>query len=224
MNNKSIKNIRIIIITISLIVFLLVLKDVFDYEVTSYDNWAYEVFVEDLRSDNMTIIMKLITSLGGAIVIGTIVVFLYLLCKNKRNSYLALVSLVTIFLINNFLKFLVHRPRPSGYNLIEESYYSFPSGHSMVSTAFYGFMIYLIYKNIKNKNLKWFLISLIFLSIILICISRIYLGVHYLSDTIAGFAISIAYIMLFITIVEKYNLLGDDKNVQQKRRKKGKKA
>ena len=67
----------------------------------------------------------------------------------------------------------------------------------MVSAAFYGFLIYLIYKNIKNKYLKWGLITLLSCTVLLIGTSRIYLGVHYTSDVIAGFLISISYLIIF---------------------------
>ena len=67
----------------------------------------------------------------------------------------------------------------------------------MVSAAFYGFLIYLIYKNIKNKYLKWGLITLLSCIVLLIGTSRIYLGVHYTSDVIAGFLISISYLIIF---------------------------
>lgn len=57
----------------------------------------------------------------------------------------------------------------------------------MVNMAFYGLLIYLIYTNVKNKYLKIILIVLLSLLIVMICISRIYLGVHYTSDVLAGF-------------------------------------
>ena len=212
MKEKIIKNIKVILITISLLIFLLILIDIFKYEVTKYDDWAYNVFVLDLRNDNLTIIMKIITSLASVLVLGSIILLVFLLSKNKKNSFYMLINLFIVFILNNILKVIVQRPRPSGYNIIEENFYSFPSGHSMVSVAFYGFLIYLVYNNINNKILKYLLIFILFMTIILICISRIYLGVHYLSDVVAGFAFSIAYLMIFITIIEKYNLL-EVKNV-----------
>ena len=222
MKNKFMKNIKIIIITLSLLLFFIILRDVFKYEVTSYDSFAYQVFVEDLRSDEMTLVMKIITSLGGALVIAGIIILLFALNKNKKYSYFATINIVIVFLLNSLIKFIIQRPRPSGYNLITENYYSFPSGHSMVSTAFYGFLIYLVYKDIKNKRLKYFLITLLFFMIVLIMISRIYLGVHYLSDTLGGFTISISYLMILITIIEKYKLLEEKKWKEKKKNEKRK--
>lgn len=201
MKEKINKNKKIIIFTISLLIFFLILIDVFRFEVTKYDNWAYSIFVENLRNDNMTTIMKIITEFGNVFIMLLIIMILFL--KDKKQSLYASINMCLIFIINSFVKVIVQRPRPSGYNLINESNFSFPSGHSMVSTAFYGFLIYLIYKNVKNKKIKYTLISLLFILIMLICISRIYLGVHYLSDTLAGFFLSISYLMIFITIIPK---------------------
>ena len=200
MKNKIIQNKNIVIITLIIVFFLIVLKDVFQYEVTSYDKWAYSVFVEDFRSDEMTLIMKMITACGGIIILGLIVLLFLILYKNKKIIYLWVMNTVFIVIINDFLKFIIKRPRPNGYNLINESNYSFPSGHSMVSTFFYGFLIYIIYSQVENKKLKYLLITLLSILIILICISRIYLGVHYLSDTIGGFLISLTYLMVLVLI------------------------
>ncbi len=77
----------------------------------------------------------------------------------------------------------------------------------MVSMAFYGFIMYLIYKNVKSKKLKWSLVLSLGILIILIGISRIYLGVHYASDVVGGFCISISYLMLYISVIsDKINL------------------
>ena len=90
--------------------------------------------------------------------------------------------------------------------LIDESGYSFPSGHSMVGIAFYGMIIYITYKLIKKVWLRRiFTISLAVL-IALIGFSRIYLGVHYPSDVIAGFAFGYMFLILFLLIARKHHI------------------
>ncbi len=209
MKKKLEKNKYIIIATLSLILFLIILKDVYFDEITAYDDWAYGIFVENLRSSSMTTVMKGLTFFGNAfcIIAGLILIFIF--SKDKIYGYLATFNVSVVFVINNIIKAIVQRPRPSGYNIITEGNYSFPSGHSMVSTAFYGFLIYIVYKKVKNKKLKYSLIALLFALIISICISRIYLGVHYLSDTIAGFALSIAILMLLVNFIP--SILGEEK-------------
>lgn len=109
---------------------------------------------------------------------------------------------MVIFLSNQLLKNIVARPRPEGFRLVEESGYSFPSGHSMVSMAFYGFIVYWIFEKVKNPYLKWSSMIAISFIIIAIGLSRIYLGVHYASDVIAGFCISISYLILFTNLIK----------------------
>ena len=82
--------------------------------------------------------------------------------------------------------------------------YSFPSGHSMIGMAFYGYLIYLVYKYIKNKKIKVLITILLSIIIITIGISRIYLGVHYTSDVLCGFMTSICYLIIYITITDRY--------------------
>ena len=73
----------------------------------------------------------------------------------------------------------------------------------MVSMAFYGFLIYLIFQNVKNKYLKWSLIIILALLIVSIGISRIYLGVHYTSDVIAGFLVALAYLSIYTKAIKE---------------------
>ena len=121
--------------------------------------------------------------------------------KNKKIPLYISLNLVCSFISNQIAKLIFLRPRPTGINLIEESGFSYPSGHAMVSMAYFGFIAYLLYKKLKNKLTKSILIITLILTILLIGFSRIYLGVHYLSDVIGGFLLSIVYLMIFIKII-----------------------
>ena len=93
------------------------------------------------------------------------------------------------------------RVRPVGIALIEQGGYSFPSGHSMMAFAFYGFIIYLINKSNMAKKKKIVITTLLSILILLIGVSRIYLGVHFASDVLGGFILSLIHLILFMFLV-----------------------
>ena len=199
-----IKHWKWIVLFICLIGFLELAEDVFNKEIMNGDIIGYKIISTFLISDFATPIAKFITNFGGAIFIILLTVILIAVIKNKKIGLSILTNLAIITILNQLLKRILQRPRPTEYRIIEESGYSFPSGHSMISMAFYGYLIYLIYKYVENKNVKWILISLLSILICLIGISRIYLGVHYTSDVLGGFLISISYLVIYISAVNKF--------------------
>lgn len=175
--------------------------------ISSFDTAVYK-FITQIMSEPVTVMTKIITNFGGAIVLISICLIALIVLKNKKYGIAMSVNLITVTLINIIIKNIVCRERPNVLRLVEESGYSFPSGHSMASMAFYGFLIYLIYNSkIKNKKIKIALCTAIGTLIVLIGLSRIYVGVHYASDVLAGFIISFAYLIIFINLV--YNRYGD---------------
>ncbi len=204
------KNILWFIAFFCFVGFLLITIDVIKNEPLKYDTIGYNLISNYLIKDNLTEKVKFITNFGDTIGLISITLIAIILIKNKKIKLLVPINLAVIFLINQILKNILKRTRPIGINIINVSGYSFPSGHSMVSMAFYGYLIYIIYKTVKNKPLK--IISMLFLSslIILIGISRIYLGVHYTSDVLSGFLISIVYLIIFIKITDKYTNINKD--------------
>ena len=199
-----VKNLKWIILFICLIVFLALAEDVFNKEIMNEDIIGYKIISTFLISDFTTPIAKFITNFGGAIFLIVVTIVLFILIKNKKIRLSIFSNLVIITILNQLLKRILQRPRPTEYRIIEETGYSFPSGHSMISMAFYGYLIYLIYKYAKNKYVKW--ISIVLLSILICAIgtSRIYLGVHYTSDVLGGFLISISYLIIYISAVNKF--------------------
>lgn len=200
--NFIIENKRIIIASISIIVVIAILEDVFDGEIMKCDTIAYSIIM-NLRNKWITPIMKIITNLGSAIALLSVSFASLIFVRNKKIGICITANLVIITILNLLLKNIVQRPRPEGYRIISELGYSFPSGHSMVSTASYGLIIYLIFKNVKNNKIKWTTGTLLGIITIAICFSRVYLGVHYASDVIAGFFTALAYLMLMTKITYK---------------------
>lgn len=208
----KIKNNRYIIyisIPLLLIILLITSKVIVGKELY-IDKLAYHLFIEKLRNDKLTTFMKLATKLSNPEVMIVIAIISILFCikliKNKKLSLGIILNLAGITIINQILKFIFRRERPTGYRLIEMSGYSFPSGHAMASLAFYGLLIYITKRLVKNKYLKILLITLNIAIIILIGVSRIYLGVHYLSDVLTGYSISIIYLLITTKLLNKYKV------------------
>lgn len=131
-------------------------EDVFNHEIMNGDIIGYNFIKAYFINDSLTPIIKAITWFGSATCLITLSIILFILIKNKRVGVLIGTNLIIITVLNQILKFFLQRPRPTEFRIINESGYSFPSGRSMISMAFYGFLIYLIYKYINNKYLKKF--------------------------------------------------------------------
>ena len=107
------------------------------------------------------------------------------------------ITLVSAEAVTFILKILVARPRPLGALVVEHSY-SFPSGHATIAVAMYGFLIYMIHSTVTNKLLRSTIVILTLLLILLIGLCRLYLGVHYVTDVLAGYSIGLLGIFVGI--------------------------
>lgn len=197
------KNLKWIIGLITLILFIAIMLKVCINDISKFDEFYYNN-ISNLISDNMTFFVKVITNLGSAFSLIALTLLVILIPKDKIYGILTGINLVVIFTLNFILKLIFARPRPIDINIIKEIGYSFPSAHAMVGTAFYGFFIYLIWHQNIKRSLKWFYSILLSILILLICITRIYLGVHFASDVFGGLTISITYLVIFTSIINKY--------------------
>ena len=201
---KFIKNNwRWMLLFICLIGFLALAEDVFHQEIMNGDIVGYDIVSKLFKFNVSTPIAKFMTNFGGAIFVISLTTILFFVIKDKKIGISIITNLGIVTILNQIIKFIMQRPRPTEFRIIEETGYSFPSGHSMISMAFYGYLIYLIYKYVKNKYLKWFLITILGILIVNIGISRIYLGVHYTSDVLGGFLLSISYLVIYISSIKK---------------------
>lgn len=192
------KKCSILIVVLCLILFSVICYQILNYDSLVIDTNAYSFIADNIMNDGLTPILKVITELGGVVFTVVAGVLIFIFCKKIR--WFVTFDLVGVTLINQLLKHIVRRPRPNILRLVEESGYSFPSGHSMVSMTFYGIIIYLVYKNVNDKYLKWLLITLLSLLILAIGFSRIYVGVHYFTDVVGGFLLGLAYLVIYVNI------------------------
>lgn len=182
--------------------FIVILVLILIVAYITFGIFAKEGFIIDNVSfkGNYISVFKIITMLGNWYTILAILIASFLL-KNKSYFKYISINLISLVAINQGLKFLFQRARPE-LNLINESGYSFPSGHAMVSMGFYGFIIYLILTSNISKKYKIAISIILEILIIAIGFSRIYLGVHYFTDVIVGFIISIIYLIIYIDIIK----------------------
>ena len=112
------------------------------------------------------------------------------------------------------LKLFFLRERPTLEHLVTEHSFSFPSGHAVASMVFYGSLILLLPIFVENKQLRWFLQGLLGLIILSIGMSRIYLGVHYPSDILGGYALSLSWLLLTFPLYQEQRFIWRFKNKQ----------
>ena len=119
----------------------------------------------------------------------------------RRPGACCALNLVLVVALNQTLKFLIQRPRPEGFALAAETGFSFPSGHSMAAMAFFGLLVWIVWHYKRDRAMRWMCAGAFSLIIVLIGLSRIYLGVHYASDVIGGFCVSLAWLALYTHLV-----------------------
>jgi membrane-associated phospholipid phosphatase len=107
-------------------------------------------------------------------------------------------------LLNVGLKNLFQRPRPTLEEpLVQLSTYSFPSGHAVASTVFYGALCALVFMHTRSTGLRVLAVALGIAMVLLVTFSRVYLGAHYLSDVVAGVSVGLLCLLLFLRFVRR---------------------
>jgi undecaprenyl-diphosphatase len=195
----------------SLLIFLVIAYAVGSGNSAGFDD-PIRNFIYGLRAEGLNTLMEGITYLGNWQSV-TIVCLLLLAYDKTRIPFGVLGATVAITdsLVNKGLKMLFERARPDDIlPLIEQGGYSFPSGHSVTSMAFYGILLFLVQTRMEDRKKANALSLVLLLLIVLIGPSRIYLGVHYPTDVLAGWAegvfVATALYMLAFKFVPK-NLL-----------------
>ena len=200
---------KYIISIISFIIFLIIMILVTTNNIIQIDEAIYNNIIS-YRCAFLDTFFKIITQLANPIPVIIIISLLVIFLK-RNDAILLSVNILTSLLLNQILKNVIARPRPNHLKLIKETGYSYPSGHSMIALSLYATLIYISLKRIKNKKIRIAIISLLTLLILLIGLSRIYLGVHYPSDIIGGFFLAVSLIIMTSSITNNY-LRGKNKN------------
>ncbi len=129
-------------------------------------------------------------------------------CGGKKEYILSfLITVLGAEISGQLLKILFHRARPDG-GLAVENTFSFPSGHALIAAAFYSFLIYYFWQTSKSNAQKYFYLISGLILILLIGLSRLYLGVHYFSDVIGGYILGAIWLAIGIYIHQKNSQTG----------------
>ena len=198
------------LVIISLLMFGILAYLVRENKTGDFDHFIYSS-VTFVKNDLFTGFYKFITMFASEIIVLFIALLFLLIFKNKRYGIFVIFNAFNILILNILLKLIFMRDRPYDLMIITETGYSFPSGHAMCALGFYGFIIYLTWHFNLEKKVKITFTILLSILIVLLGVSRVYLGVHYASDVLAGYMISAAYLIIYINFINKYlKFSGDD--------------
>lgn len=171
------------IVAVSLFIFTKLAEDVWFKEGFSWDA-PIILGIHSLSNPILDILMKLVTQTGniGAISLVSIMAGWFFWNRRQVDAFSILGVFGGAVGINALLKLIFARPRPHLFPpLVVETDFSFPSGHVTAAVAVYGFLAFLLW---QNRHRVWAVLSAMW--VLVVAFSRIYLGVHYPSDTLAA--------------------------------------
>jgi undecaprenyl-diphosphatase len=198
----------IAVFTLSLCLIVLFINST---TVSSIDTWVYKEIASPMNP-SLTLAMRFITESGSTMAVIILCLSLFLFTITRKEWAIPVASTVIVTSLSNvILKSLFSRERPNILQLIYEPDYSFPSGHAMINMAFYTMIFLIANKAVKNKKLRIGISVLCVILPIIIGISRIYLGVHYASDVMAGWLLGFVISMVIFKVFERYGKQMKDK-------------
>jgi len=205
---KYLKNIVLNITFLLLFIFLTVLVLT---KQTLYFDKTISIFVYSLRTPLLTNVMSAVSNLGdvyAGIVVSLLIILMLIIKEHKKDAVIFSLSTITVGLINYVLKLVFAIPRPNFSALTTLYDFSYPSGHAMNNTFLYGMIVYYISRYGKNKLIKLLALAGSIVWITLMGISRIYLGVHYPTDVLAGYFLGL-WALITVTLVSSKSVKRD---------------
>lgn len=187
------RNILFIIIPVTL--FALLSVSIAAGFIHGFENWAYRETAEAI-SPSRTPAMLFITHLGSTYVVAGFCLLLIVMPKTRRTiAFPVAAAVILSFLLNIALKIVFSRERPDVLRFVDETSYSFPSGHAMINASLYTMLALLALRFIKHPPRKIILVSLCSALAVGIGFTRLYLGAHYAGDILGGWTLGFAVSM-----------------------------
>jgi undecaprenyl-diphosphatase len=185
----------------SFLLFIKLRGETFEKELAYFDNsvWYFFYFI---RNPALTKIMITFSFIGGEITVGIVIILtiLFFIKNHKREAFLLSFLFSVSIVSDTILKTIIQRPRPNIAPLITENNYSFPSGHAMDSFVFYISIAYFFYQIYRKKKLTILILILTSILVFIIGASRVYLGVHYATDILAGYIAGFCWLITVIVL------------------------
>lgn len=210
----------LIIVALGLWIFSALLKDVINNTETVLLDAPLLSYVASHRQDWLTVVMKIVTTVGGpifiipaAIVVGIGLRYWY---KKWQPTMILVAATAGAGLFDVLLKEFIDRPRPLAvWRLIEVPGSAFPSGHSALA-VFYIITAYLVTRKLINWQSKVFVWILGGIMMLAIGVSRVYLGVHWPTDVVGGWALGLIWAALTITVTNAVEELSTEKQSNER--------
>lgn len=164
-----------------------------------------QVFI-NMRTDLLTPFMKVVTHSTDTITIVILCAALVLIPMTRKTMGLPLTAAALINMgTYKAMKHIFLRARPDVvYHIVEQGGYSFPSGHSAASMLVYGLLFYLVGKYCKNQKLRVLLQAVCGILVLTVGPSRLYVGVHWATDVLAGWCVGAAVLMAAVYLIERF--------------------
>lgn len=211
MKKFDLRKILLIVIPIILFAFLALYIQA-GYSIR-FENWVYAEAVEHMNPF-LTNIIRIITHLGDPIIVTSITILLVIIPKTRKKvGYPMAAAVIVSEALNLILKEIFARERPNILQLVNETTYSFPSGHAMINTTVYTMLGIFAIKYIRSKKIKISVIIMCIIMPLIISFSRVYLGVHYAGDVLGGMLLGFAVTVFIYALLKKEEKLLQAKNI-----------
>ncbi len=190
------------------VAFARLADEVFSNETLGLDR-NFALTTHSLANPALDLIFNLFTNLGGYLGVTVLATLSGIWLLRKKHNLLILLTVLAVggaMLLNSALKFLYHRDRPDFFTINGEKpeTFSFPSGHSMVSACFFGLLVWFGFRFIKNPLAQTGWLFLMLFTIIMVGLSRVYLGVHYFTDILGGFLGGFFWLLVLLVAFNFY--------------------
>lgn len=197
------KNLLFLIVAmISSLVLVLVIEGLLSGTELLPFNRAVELAMIQLRTPFLTDFFVIITNIGSPFIFSFAAVLIAVLLFVRKDAYEASLLVVTmaVSLISlTILKDVFQVARPT-HELISTSGWSFPSGHATIATTLFFILGYVFFSKMKTALGKFNLVLGAVLGVILVCLSRLYLGAHWALDVLGGIALGLLSVSLTIIV------------------------